>query len=308
MNTPINSEYSAILTCHNAQETIERAISGILFQKLPPLELIIVDDFSSDDSVSKIEHMICAKEKIILIQNSSNMGQSWSRNHAVSLSKAKFAIIFDDDDFSLPNRAAEHMSMFSRGSTLNFVSSKKIYVNGHQIDLKNQDLLLKKLSAHDAMLNTLTGERLGGFGSVAIPASTSAFSIKEFWEVGGYDENFRRLEDAELFIRFSENGQSLAWSSEILVERFATQGNQKGGSIETTYELNILNKFRYLITPREYSFAKNLIEIRSSYFSKNYVTLFVQVALSPSKFWILVKKWKNAMRRILHDMEIGHKR
>lgn len=308
MTTPSESEYSAILTCHNAQDTIERAILGIFTQGLPPVELIIVDDFSSDNSVIKINQHMKTNEKIKLIQNTSNMGQSWSRNHAISKAITNIAIIYDDDDFSLPDRATEHMSMFIRGAKLNFVSSQKIYSNGHAVDLINQDLILESFSAHDALLSTLTGERSSAFGLMAIPASTSAFSIKEFLEIGGYDESLRRLEDVDLFIRFSESNLSFGWSSKILVHRYATLGNQKGGSIETAYEMKILNKFKNLVSNRGYNYARNLIEIRSSYFSKNYVTLFTQIVLRPSKILIVVKKWKNALHRILHDFKIGHQK
>jgi glycosyltransferase involved in cell wall biosynthesis len=307
MNTHLDSRYSAILTCHNAQETIERAIKGILSQNLPPFEIIIVDDFSVDSSVELINKLMESNVVITLIQNKANMGQSWSRNHAISIAKTDFAIIFDDDDFSLPNRASEHMLMFKRGASLNFVSSRKIYENGHEIDLCNKDIFLNELSPRAALLSTLTGVKTNEIDSIAIPASTSAVSVQEFRGIGGYDERFRRLEDAELFIRFSERKKVMAWSSQILVHRFATQNNKKGGSIESAYELQLLNKFEYLMAPREYKFAKNLIEIRASYFSKDYLAIFCQLVVSPTKCLILIKKWKKAVSRIMHDIKQGRK-
>jgi glycosyltransferase involved in cell wall biosynthesis len=307
MNTQPDFDYSAILTCHNGQETIGRAIEGIFSQTLLPRELIIVDDFSSDDSIRKIKQYDNLKVPITLLQNKSNMGQSWSRNHAIFKAHTNFAVIFDDDDFSLPGRAAEHITMFQQGATINFVSSRKIYGNGHEVILTNPDLILTELSPRKALLNTLVGESIHGFELVAIPASTSAISIQEFLEIGGYDEEFRRLEDADLFIRYSESSQSIAWSSRILVNRYATFGNQKGGSIETDFELEILKKFQYLLTTQEFKYAKNLIEIRSSYFEKSYMALTKMIVANPSKLWILLTKSKNAMRRILHDLRIRGK-
>ena len=307
MNTLPNLEYSAILTCHNAQDTIKRAVEGIFSQSLLPVELLIVDDCSSDDSVARIEQLSPSRVAITLIKNDSNMGQSWSRNHAILKAKTNFAIIFDDDDVSFPDRAAEHMKMFKKGANLSFVSSRKIYGNGHEVDLINPDLILKEITPRKALLNTLTGEHIHSLDLVAIPASTSAVSIKEFLAIGGYDNEFRRLEDADLFIRFSENNYSFGWSSRLLVNRFATFGSQKGGSIETDFELKILNKFRNLLTRREYNYAKNLIEIRSSYFNKSYLTLMKMIVTNPSKMWVFLTKWKNALRRILHDVRISGK-
>lgn len=301
MNTVPDLNYSAILTCYNAENTIHRAIYGILNQTLPPKEILIVDDFSNDNSITIIESLCNVHSSIIFIKNPKNMGQSWSRNKAISFATTNFAIIFDDDDVSLPERAKEHIRMFSLGSTMNYVSSRKLYGNGYQVALINKDIFVSRLSASEVLLYVLLGKRTNTLNSVAIPASTSALSIKEFLQFGGFDEEFRRLEDAELFVRVAQNGGSFAWSSQQLVDRYATFNKFKGGSIETTFELKILSNFRSLASNKESRQIKDLIEMRASYHERQYIKLFFTLLSRPSKFLALALKIRSAVMRIVHD-------
>jgi glycosyltransferase involved in cell wall biosynthesis len=301
MNTVPDLNYSAILTCYNAENTIHRAIYGILSQTLPPTEILIVDDFSNDNSLRIIESFCNVHSSIIFIKNSQNMGQSWSRNKAISFATTKFAIIFDDDDVSLPERAEEHLRMFSLGSTVNYVSSRKLYGNGYQVALINKDIFASSLSPREVLLYILLGKRTNTLNSVAIPASTSALSIKEFLQFGGFDEEFRRLEDAELFIRAAQNGGSFAWSSQQLVDRYATFNNTKGGAIETTFELKILSNFRSLASNKESRQIKDLIEMRASYHEHQHIKIFFMLLSRPSTFLALTLKIRSAVMRIVHD-------
>lgn len=304
MNIPHNFSYSAILTCHNAQDSIGKALEGIYSQSLPPKEIIVVDDSSEDESLREIERFNDRSIPLYILKNTTNMGQSWSRNHAIQSSTSDFAVIFDDDDYSLPERAEEHLRLFNMGSVLNFVSSRKYYENGHEVQLLNQNLQLSRITRREALLNVLIGKPIKGAELVAIPASTSAVSVVEFMEIGGYDTEFRRLEDAEIFIRFANGVHSFAWSSLPLVDRFATFSGDKGGTIETSYELKILAKYKNEISKVEYSNAKNLIELRDYYFGRDYLRLVISLTTNPGKMMILMSKSSRALQRVLHDIKI----
>jgi glycosyltransferase involved in cell wall biosynthesis len=304
MTTPHNFSYSAILTCYNAQESIGKALEGIYAQTLPPSEIIVVDDCSTDESLRELERFNDNVIPLHILKNAANMGQSWSRNLAIQSSTSDYAVIFDDDDYSLPGRAEEHSRLFNLGSVMNFVSSNKYYENGHETQLLNQDLQLSGVTRREALLNVLVGKPIKGAELVAIPASTSAISVLEFLETGGYDVEFRRLEDAELFIRFANGVHSFAWSSLPLVNRFATFNGSKGGTIETSYELKILAKYRKEISEIEYSNAENLIELRHNYFGRNYLRLIFSLIINPGKIRILISKFSRAVKRVLHDISI----
>ena len=68
--------YTAVLCSYNAEQTICEAIKSILDQSMMFEELIIIDDCSTDSTVSQISKFTVNDSKIIFLQNSYNVGQA----------------------------------------------------------------------------------------------------------------------------------------------------------------------------------------------------------------------------------------
>jgi glycosyltransferase involved in cell wall biosynthesis len=270
--------------------------------------VVIVDDCSSDNTFDLLNSFIFPPGLVIIERNAENRGQSWCRNLAVSISNSDFIIVFDDDDFSLPERSVEHKRMFDLGTHMNFVSSKKIYPSGRIVSLLNSDAFLKSVSGEDALLAVLSGEAIQDFSALAIPASTSAYSREFFKSVNGYDPEFRRLEDAELFVRFSNRNASFAWSSKECVHRTATFSPNKGGSTEMLYEIKLLEKHREDYPEIQVRRIRALIEMRAMYFDREFFRLIVDVLFNSEKRRIFISKFKSALLRIKHDLKTGLRR
>ena len=94
---------SLILTVYNQEIYILKIYSCILNQSLTDIEIIFIDDKSSDGSLALIEKLMIFDKRIILIKNKSNKGQFYSRNAAVMQSSGKYVLIIDPDDFLLNN-------------------------------------------------------------------------------------------------------------------------------------------------------------------------------------------------------------
>jgi len=94
---------SLILTVYNQEIYILKIYSCILNQSLTDIEIIFIDDKSSDGSLALIEKLMIFDKRIILIKNKSNKGQFYSRNAAVMQSSGKYILIIDPDDFLLNN-------------------------------------------------------------------------------------------------------------------------------------------------------------------------------------------------------------
>lgn len=91
---------SIIIPCYNVTDTISRAIDSILFQKINfCIEIICVDDASTDDTIDKIAKY---KEKypfIKLIQNKTNKGNAETFYNGLKNSNGKYFTVLDGDDF-----------------------------------------------------------------------------------------------------------------------------------------------------------------------------------------------------------------
>lgn len=93
---------SIIMPCLNSEETIAEAIESVLSQDYSCLELIVIDDGSSDSSLEIIEKFQQVDGRIILIKNSNCRGVAEARNVGINLAKGKYICFLDSDDFLLP--------------------------------------------------------------------------------------------------------------------------------------------------------------------------------------------------------------
>ena len=92
---------SLIITVYNQENYLKYAYFCIQEQKMKDLEIIFVDDASTDTS-SKIIHSLMKNDKrIIYIKNKINKGAFYSRNEGILLSKGKYILIHDPDDLLL---------------------------------------------------------------------------------------------------------------------------------------------------------------------------------------------------------------
>lgn len=87
---------SIITPCYNASDTIDRCIKSVLNQSYHNWEMIIVDDFSIDDSKNKVDRY--HDTRIKSFKNSSNSGPAETRNHAISHAQGRYLMFLDADD------------------------------------------------------------------------------------------------------------------------------------------------------------------------------------------------------------------
>lgn len=297
--------YAAILCTFNSKETTLAAFNAILNQSIKPNEIIIIDDCSQDATAEIIENAIKSLPEVNLIRNEVNLGQSASRNKAAQIATSELLVFFDDDDISKPERAQAHIQMYLDSADISFVSSSKKYPNGYSVDCINQNLSLKDLSAKDWVLKLTTGQATSALKNLWVPCSTCAVNRTYFLALGGFDTSMRRLEDAEFFVRVAIAKGSASWSKEILVIRNATFAGDKGGLIDTQFEKILLEKHKNLLSTSQYQNALSLSEVRSAYFSKQYLKFFYRAAKNPI---LLIQSSGRAVRfikRVIHDIKRG---
>lgn len=89
---------SVIMPVYNSAKYVEIAIKSVLSQTYRNVELIIIDDFSSDDSLSRIEFFSKKENKIKVIKLSNNSGAAVARNAGVEKANGRFLTFLDADD------------------------------------------------------------------------------------------------------------------------------------------------------------------------------------------------------------------
>jgi glycosyltransferase involved in cell wall biosynthesis len=108
----MNEWVTVIALCYNHSAFLEEALDSIQHQTYPYIELIIVDDASTDDSVARIQQWIEKNNKGTFIKNSENIGNCKSFNKAFKQSKGAFIIDFSLDDVMMHDKIEKQFLFF----------------------------------------------------------------------------------------------------------------------------------------------------------------------------------------------------
>ncbi|WP_192823587.1 glycosyltransferase [Rufibacter sp. LB8] len=103
---------SVICLCYNHAPFLREALDSVLAQTYPNLEIIVVDDLSTDDSVAIIQEYVALHPEIKFIQHTQNLGNCASFNQAFFQSKGAYIIDFATDDVLHPDRITQQVKAF----------------------------------------------------------------------------------------------------------------------------------------------------------------------------------------------------
>ena len=138
MDVPQHSgiKFSVIIPVYNGAATIGRAIDSILAQSYPPLEIIVVDDASKDNTAEIIQDKYA--DKVLFIQKIVNQGSSASRNKGMDVATGDYIAFLDADDawhkdkLALINtilRSQPFITLFYHPFSLEHIMDKKLPEN-----------------------------------------------------------------------------------------------------------------------------------------------------------------------------------
>jgi glycosyltransferase involved in cell wall biosynthesis len=112
---------SFIILSYNYRGYVVEALRSALAQSVQDLEIIVVDDCSTDDSVEIVGSF--TDRRIRLLQNEKNMGGAFSYNRAVSAARGEFLINLDADDWIHPLKCEKQLEAFRKDPRLDIVGT-----------------------------------------------------------------------------------------------------------------------------------------------------------------------------------------
>ena len=142
--TPDNTQplITVGITCFNAEDTIERAVTSALKQNWPNLEIVVVDDCSTDSSRRVIENLIKDQPMVALVCHETNQGPAVARNTILLNARGEFVAFIDDDDESLPERVTtQYRRIIDYEKDVDtkmiacYASGNRLYSNGYKLAL-----------------------------------------------------------------------------------------------------------------------------------------------------------------------------
>ncbi len=190
-----NSLISVIVTCFNDGLFLKECIDSVVASTYKNVEIIIVDDCSTDLTTISILNDLEASGNKVLKKN-SNKGVGDSRNIGIQHATASYILTVDADDFIQETYIEKAMQQLENGFSV-------VYCNVKNFGVINSIRIAPEFS--ESLL--LTGNFI---------ASCSAFT-KEIWtKTGGFDVSMECYEDWEFWINCSAQGAKFIHLNEVL--------------------------------------------------------------------------------------------
>lgn len=203
-------QISVILPCFNAASSIHSSVQSILDQTLNDWELIVVDDASTDESVSIVKSF--SDSRINLIQLERNSGYPTAMNEGITMAKGKYIARMDADDVSAPSRLEEQVKVLEGNPQAAFcgVARYQITPGGKMYVDKKQPTTYCKAESWDDLLQN---ERM--FTDPSVMAEK-----ERILAVGGYRTFQRSGMDVDLWFRLMEKyGPSITITTPLFGKR-----------------------------------------------------------------------------------------
>jgi glycosyltransferase involved in cell wall biosynthesis len=171
---------SVIIPCHNAEKTLRACLESVFAQEHRPLEVVVVDDASTDSSPAIARELPCR-----LVEQPVNRGPSAARNAGVAASSGEVLFFLDSDVALAPTAIANAVTVLAADSSCGCVYG--VYAAEPLIDDGPVERY-RTLHMHHA-LSRGAGETASAiFALAAVPR-------RVFDEIGPFDENLRSAED-----------------------------------------------------------------------------------------------------------------
>jgi len=132
-----NPLISVIIPLFNCQETISYSINSIQNQNLTKFELILINDFSHDNTSKIIKHYKQNDKRIKLINNNKNMGTLYSRCIGTLMSKGKYILALDNDDLFFNLDVFDFVYKRSIEGNYDILGFKAVIVNNYNDTIEN---------------------------------------------------------------------------------------------------------------------------------------------------------------------------
>ena len=132
---------SVIVPVKNCSSYFRQCLDSILEQTLKNIEVIIINDGSSDDSGDIANTYALKDNRIIVIHNKVGVGRSSARNDGMSRARGKYIAFIDSDDFYSNANVLEKLYVLAIKKNLNICGGSLIYIdeNNQKISRKNKD-------------------------------------------------------------------------------------------------------------------------------------------------------------------------
>jgi glycosyltransferase involved in cell wall biosynthesis len=160
-------DISIIMPCFNGSATLGQAVNSVLSQSYKNYELIIIDDWSTDDSQAIAQSYVELDCRIIFIKNNKyRKGVSYARNAGIEISRGRYLCFLDCDDYLLDD------SLKLRIDSLRSSNCPIVFGSYHRLECNNTFkpvLSHRDITIRDMFRRNMIGNLAGMYDTQRLP-------------------------------------------------------------------------------------------------------------------------------------------
>ena len=237
---------TVICVCYNHARFVTEALDSVTHQTYPHVELIVIDDGSTDGSGKVIKRWMANHPDATMILNGKNLGYCKTFNKAYQLAKGEFIIDLSGDDLLMPHRIEEGVTILKKagedyGAT--FSDAQYIGEQGNPIRIHSEKFPHDTIPSGDVYKEVIQ--------RYFICSPTIMFRKSVLDSLNGYDESLA-FEDFDFWIRASRNFKFI-YSPSVLVKKrvlstsmsakqFERSNPQRWSTLEVCKKIKELNR------------------------------------------------------------------
>ena len=196
---------SVVMPTHNSRPWVLDTIDNLLTQTYPHVELIVVDDGSTDDTVAVVRQKLAAdfRGDWTVIELSENRGPSAARNVGLRAARGGWVQFLDSDDFMAPDKFARQMSLCSLAAddvVAVYSPWRRCYFEDGSLSWAGP-LVQPNMEGRAPIMCLVSDER---------PLHAAGLARRSTLDlIGGFDESLRFWECEEVTVRLAQAGRLL---------------------------------------------------------------------------------------------------
>ena len=221
---------SVIVPVYNRAHLVTKTVASILGQTYRNIEIILINDGSTDDSLEIIQALQLGNPGVIHIIDQENQGQTIARNQGIKKANGKYIAFLDSDDLWLPDKLEHQIPLFDQGVGLVYGGVEFINECGETTGFDPCDPSVQgNIYPQLLVKNRMTG------GSVVVLSEALA-------TVGLFDPEFKAAENWDLWLRICKEYQARLVNKPVMKYRLHQNNMSKDALLMQDAKRQIMAK------------------------------------------------------------------
>lgn len=275
---------SVIIPCYNNEKTIEQAVCSVLSDDHKNLEVIVVNDGSTDGCLDILKRLKTEHSEQITLVDQANNGANSARNKGLSLASGEYLQFLDADDYLVNSKLSKSVSLMNKDSNLCCV-----YSNG-EMEKTHALIEASHKNTHRIAEKEFSEFTFGMNTNMPVWKTQFLRDTNELW-----DEDLSCWHETDYFFRLLIQVKSSKQVQHLPTTGFVRTVNQKGISGSAQSEFYLLGKLTAI---------KKILKVCES---KNLMNKELE-AQSDRFMWLMFKDAVlNGLDSIIRPIKVNHK-